>query len=195
MPRSRAFCAGFSMADERTRRLFFALWPDAAIRAAIHRATGPAVRRVGGRPMPAENYHLTLAFLGAQPEFRLSAILDAAAGVTPPRGELELSRLGYFTRARVLWLGPDRTPLALRRDVRGLWDALEPLGIKRERRPFAAHLTLARKAGRLPAAPVFPVVWHYRGFVLAESVSGAQGALYKVVARWSPDGGENGTVE
>lgn len=176
-------------------RLFFALWPDAATRTAIHRAMHEAVRHAGGRPVPAENYHLTLAFLGTQPESRLSAIREAAAGLAPPRGELELSRLGRYARARVLWLGPERTPPGLRRDVRALWATLEPLGIARERRPFAAHLTLARKTARLPEAQIRPVVWRYSGFALVESVTDPRGARYTVIAKWPRPSGAGSTVK
>lgn len=183
------------MTNERTRRLFFALWPDRETRTAIRRATKEAVCRAGGRAVAPENYHLTLAFLGAQHESLLSAILETAAGIPPPCGKLELSRLGHFARARVLWFGPERTPPPLRRAARVLWDALTPLGIARERRAFAAHLTLARKVNRLPEAAVHPVAWRYAGFVLAESVTGAHGAHYTVVGEWPPLGEENGTVK
>ncbi|MGH8273453.1 MAG: RNA 2',3'-cyclic phosphodiesterase [Gammaproteobacteria bacterium] len=177
------------------RRLFFALWPDAATRSAIRRTTRQAVRQVGGRPVPAENYHLTLAFLGAQPEVRIPALLEAAAGVAPPRGELSLDRLGCFSRARVLWLGPERTPSGLRRDAHALWDALAPLGVARERRPFAAHLTLARKIACPPEAQIRPILWRYAGFILAESVTDPRGARYTVIAKWPRSGAADSTVK
>jgi 2'-5' RNA ligase len=173
-----------SKAAKGKRRLFFALWPDDATRVAIRHATREAVRRAGGRAIPPENYHLTLAFLGAQPESRLSAILRVAGDIQPPRGELRLEHLGHFARARVLWLGPARTPESLRDFARALWDGLEPIGIARERRPFAAHLTLARKANRLPNMSVCPLEWRYRGFALIESVTDPRGARYEILAEW-----------
>ncbi|MDN5865175.1 MAG: RNA 2',3'-cyclic phosphodiesterase [Gammaproteobacteria bacterium] len=174
---------GVSSGNKR-RRLFFALWPDEETRHAIYRATGESVRRVGGRPVPAENWHLTLAFLGSRPESLLPALCDAAGQLEPPGGTLGLERLGHFARARVLWLGPRDTPHDLRHFVDGLWNAIEPLGIERERRAFAAHLTLARKIHRLPCVAVEPVVWRYAGFSLVESVTDPRGARYEVLQNW-----------
>ncbi len=134
--------------------------------------------------MSAENYHLTLAFLGEQPAALLPAIIEAGASLEVPTGEMRLSCLGYFERARVLWLGPENTPNPLRLHVRRLWQALAPLGIARERRPFAAHLTLARKVNRAPSVAVRPVRWRYAGFALVESVTQVQGARYRVIAGW-----------
>lgn len=176
------------MKDEDSRRLFFALWPDAHTRLAIRRATREAVRHAGGRPVLPANYHLTLAFLGEQPAALLPAIRAAAADCVPPKGELRLERIGYFARARVLWLGPSRTPPALRSAARTLWEALAPLGLRSERRAFAAHLTLARKAGRMPEVSIRPVGWRYTGFVLVESETASSGARYRVLDEWPAAG-------
>jgi len=53
---------------ERTRRLFFAFWPDEATREAMHHSARKAVRGSGGRPVPASNLHVTVAFLGSVAE-------------------------------------------------------------------------------------------------------------------------------
>ncbi|HVJ28828.1 MAG TPA: 2'-5' RNA ligase family protein, partial [Gammaproteobacteria bacterium] len=76
--------------DERPdrHRVFFALWPDDATRAAISRATRDAVRSSGGRPIAKERLHVTIAFLGEL----TAAGLDVARGVPPiPVGPFELT--------------------------------------------------------------------------------------------------------
>src|SRR5437667_76833 len=70
--------------QQRKLRLFYALWPDAATRAALTRLQ-LAVR---GRNMRPENFHLTLAFLGEQP------IRSLARNAQPPE---------ELTIAPVLW--------------------------------------------------------------------------------------------
>ena len=60
-------------------RVFFALWPDDATRAAISRATREAVRLSGGRPIAKERLHVTVAFLGEL----TAAGLEAARAVPP----------------------------------------------------------------------------------------------------------------
>src|SRR5205807_403857 len=66
---------------EPTRRLFFALWPDAGQRAALVHATRKAVRSSGGRPVPEESLHVTLAFLGSVPERRVAELQAIARRV------------------------------------------------------------------------------------------------------------------
>ena len=165
------------------RRLFFALWPDAATRQAIVRATRRAVRECGGKPTPQANLHVTLAFLGPVD----AADLARVAALEPPPCapfELVLDRLGYWERARVLWLAPREAPAALRALERDLWDRLVALGFERERKPYAPHVTLARKA-RGVAADVDRVVWPVGGIALVESQTGPRHSRYSVLESWS----------
>lgn len=175
------------MADE-TRRLFFALWPPEAVRARLRERM--QALDIRGRPVSVSNLHLTLVFLGAcADEARLAA--GAAAGrVTFAPFRLTLDRLGYFPRARVLWLGPDRTPCPLQALVTALRAELAAAGVlegrdERQTRDFRAHVTLARKAAP-PAGLglVEPIEWPVCAFKLMESVSTPSGVSYRVLAGW-----------
>jgi len=96
-----------------------------------------------------DNVHLTVKFLGGVESPRLAAIESALTTAAAGHGIFELSvqGLGAFPtrmRPRVLWAGvaegaAELTALASRID-----DALHALGIPRETRPFAAHVTLGR---------------------------------------------------
>ena len=168
-----------------TRRLFFALWPDEAIRHALVRATRTAVRRAGGRPVPAHNYHITLAFLGNQPTHLFDEIVAAGRCITAPPVELWLDTFHCWPRPRVFWFGPGKFPPALAQLSADLWTQMEILGLSRDRRALQPHVTLARKVQRLPdlAAPR-AVSWPVRMFALIESISGDPGPKYSVVARF-----------
>lgn len=172
------------MSDERLR-LFVALWPDAAIRRALHAGSRQAVEVSGGRPVPPANYHLTLAFLGLQPRSKLDAIDDAARGGARLEGMLRLTRIGHFSRARVLWAGPERTPPALGRAAARLRSALEANGVHFAPGPFRAHVTLARRITRAPDGAIEPIRWRYAGLALVLSEGGR--APYRVLRKW-PEG-------
>ena len=106
-----------------------------------------------------ENFHLTLAFLGETPEEKLqvlSGIMGEARskqpfGIAP--FDLLFNRTGCFTHSRkeLWWLGADRNcpGLPLLEAIHGqLLDSLEKEGFPVDKRPFNAHVTLAREIKR-----------------------------------------------
>ena len=93
--------------------------------------------------------HLTLKFLGnISPESvgPITGAMRQAAGEQPPFS-LHTAATGAFPsseRVQVAWVGLDGDLKALGRLRQRLEEHLVPLGFPREKRPFAAHLTLAR---------------------------------------------------
>ena len=163
-------------------RLFFALRPAqdaAATLAALGQAT---CATVGGRGVPRDNIHLTLAFLGeldAAAEALACAVADRVHGSPFP---LALDELGGFRRARVAWAGsssPDPALVALQGELES---GLRAAGFALEERPFTPHVTLARKVERMPARMALPVIaWRVTEFVLMRSSAGR----YETVATWA----------
>jgi 2'-5' RNA ligase len=152
------------------------------------------VPRRRGRPVPPENLHVTLAFIGPVDEETACCLREAAARVPVVPFDLVLDTVGGFRRARVVWLGVSRVPEALRRLVTGLNEALAVCGYEPDPRPYTPHVTLFRHAepggdeGRqLPR----PIVWPIREFVLVESATTPRGAVYRVLQRFpaAVDGG------
>jgi 2'-5' RNA ligase len=88
--------------DSKSRRVFFALWPDDASREALAHATRKAARASGGRPVPVENLHSTIAFLGAIPEARLAVAVATAAQLEHPAFRLVFDRLEHWPKQAVL---------------------------------------------------------------------------------------------
>jgi RNA 2',3'-cyclic 3'-phosphodiesterase len=130
---------------ERTRRLFFALWPSDELRHQIEHETHKAARRSGGRVIPGANLHITLAFLGAVPESKLAdAIACAQATIVQPF-DLVLGELKWWERQQLLCLEPTSGQDAMQALVGRLQEALRAKGFAVERRPFRAHVTLARE--------------------------------------------------
>ena len=138
-------------------RLFVACELPDEVRGALGRVQDD-LRRLGAdrlRWVRPEGIHITMKFLGAVEAERVGEIEGAlTAAVQPFEHRLGFEKLGNFggNRARVLWIGLDG-------DVKGLTElagridaALEPLGFPRERRPFAAHVTLARVPDEVPAS-------------------------------------------
>ena len=171
--------------DAANRRLFFGLAVPTTVQPAL--LTARAACRLPGtwRPVATANWHLTLAFLGPVPERRLACIERAAAAIEGHGFDLCLDHLGHWPRPQVLWAAPSQTPAALAQLVDTLQTALRPCGYPREQRPYAPHLTLARKLRRVDALPELPAqCWRVTQFHLYQSLSGPSGVSYPVIGRW-----------
>jgi 2'-5' RNA ligase len=166
-------------------RVFFALWPDDAVRQELARAGKLLQGACGGRATRAENLHLTLVFLGDVQRHRLDALREAAAAVRAPACALPLERLGWFRRNRVAWAGPVHTPPEVLELVGNLEAALRQARFRFDARPFEAHITLVRKGlcgEELP--PIATIRWTVREFVLVESELSPGGSIYRISGRW-----------
>ena len=174
--------------DGPRQRLFFALWPDDAVRARLNQAgeelLGKRVKRV-----PAENLHLTLAFAGAVPATVRRCLQAAAADIRCPAFELSIEHIGHWSRPRIYWAGPVHTPPPLWSLAGLLQTALGECGLQTETRPYQPHITLARKIQRVPdISRIAPIGWSIRHFSLLESVTGPRAASYQILGSWELEG-------
>ncbi len=171
--------------DPQTQRLFFALWPDDALRQQLQRNCKSLLCHPGGRPVPMENYHLTLAFLG-RVEAGQRACVEAMAGtIQNPRFTLQLTQAGHWLKPRVLWIAPAQIPEALTTLAAALHDGAQECGLQLDAHPYHAHLTLKRKLTRPPRKMDFqPVQWKADRFVLVNSIIHPQGVQYEMIREW-----------
>ncbi len=155
-------------------RLFFALWPPEETALALERWAAP----LEGRPVPAGNIHMTLAFLGeAEPEKACAAARRAQG--TAFRLPIEEAR--YWAHNDIVWAGPRGMPAALQKLVESLQLELFKAGFILERRPFTAHITLVRKAQPQPLPPLPPSEWPVNEYCLTSSTPTGRGAAYRRV--------------
>lgn len=134
-------------------RLFVALEIPASLRAELaslieqFRRLSPTAGGKGPRWVRPENLHITLKFIGEAAPEKLEAICGALANVRcEDPVKLQCRGIGFFpneNRPQVFWAGLDASE-NLSRLAQEVDEALAAVGIARERRPFAAHLTLAR---------------------------------------------------
>jgi RNA 2',3'-cyclic 3'-phosphodiesterase len=178
-------------------RLFVAVPLDESARAAV----AAVVDRVregeppgrGVRWVRLDGLHVTLRFLGPTAESRVP---DVAAAVRAAANDVEpfafrISGAGSFPptgRPRTIWLDIDEGADDLSALAARLDDALSDVGWDRDRRPFRAHLTLARADGvragpatvaaLVRAASELAIVSPAERLVLFESLTGSGRARY-----------------
>ena len=170
-------------------RLFIALDIDDAIRDRIARfIEGVSGFAPDARWVKPESLHVTLKFIGEQPEpavdqIKTCAVRPIAARARPKFTSAATDSSPPPKSARVFWIGMEAGP-QLATLAAAIDDKMAALGIPKEDRPFSPHLTLARGAGgfrlaapqqqrrpqsHLPApagktaGAVHPGVWYHDG--------------------------------
>ena len=162
------------------QRVFFALWPDEAVREALSRL---AKHLEGdGRPVPAGHLHLTLAFPGTVPSGVVSRLVARMYSVEVPAIRLRLDALGYFARPRIAWVGPSEVPETLVELANALNGLCAEAGVRMEQRSFRPHVSLRRGVTRFQPARFPPLDWMTDRIVLVESGGNGHPGPYRILA-------------
>lgn len=170
-------------------RLFFALWPDDAVRAAIASLARQVAGETRGRAVAAGNLHLTLAFLGERPAAIVPDLCACVSTIGAAPFHLSLDDIGCWRKTGIAWLTANRIAPALRVMRGHIVDALRGLHIVIDERKFMPHVTLARRIEAVVARRVLPPLdWHVGSFALVASVLDPAGVRYDVLKTW-PDPG------
>lgn len=175
------------MVNVKPLRLFFALWPDDRVRDALAAVSARLQRSTSARWVSPDKLHMTLAFLGQVQADLVGTLTEAAAsGLTVAPFQLQLDRLEWWRKPGIVCLGSSSPPAALNALAGGLAANLGSAGFELEKRPFRAHLTLARKAKSLPPEleRVDPVLWSVSSFTLMESQLDRKGSSYVLLQSW-----------
>ncbi|MDA1315211.1 MAG: RNA 2',3'-cyclic phosphodiesterase [Acidobacteria bacterium] len=174
-------------------RLFVAIELSEETRQALQAVVDELRPRLPLRWVAAENWHLTLKFIGEWPaECRcdIVSVLRSVKADAPIRFVLEgLGVLPNIRSPRVFWAGlrhGERLPeLTSRVD-----EALAALGVEQERRAFKPHITLGRLKTKIRPAELQRAIDNYRiefgslttdRFVLFQSELRPGGAVYRKV--------------
>ena len=137
---------------------------------------------------PGANLHLTVRFIGQVERVLVEGIADRLVARSLPAFDLELGELGTFRRGRfvrVVWLGLRSGAEGATRLGAGVEAECVKAGLEGEKRPFRAHLTLARARPRegavLPPLPGPPQLgpWRASELVLYSSRLGRTGSVYE----------------
>jgi len=129
-------------------RLFFGVELDNEVRHGLAASIRVMGRPLPGKPVPPQNWHLTLRFLGAASTVQRDVVLGRLAErLRERRFPVRFGILGAFPRpnkASVLFLAVDDGVDAMRRLATVCEEAAIDAGFEPEERPFHPHITLAR---------------------------------------------------
>ncbi len=151
----------------------------------------------GSRAVPAKNFHLTLAFLGAVPHSRLEELSSVAAEFArafsaeglPVR--FVLDTVEYWRKSQVLSATASETPPTLISVGESLQRSLTAAGFDlgdSARVPFRPHVTLVRKVrAPISLSSIEPQAWSFSDFSLVESRRASIGSAYSTVKKYLLD--------
>lgn len=172
-------------------RLFLAIDIPETIQDQITELTCPELEQV--RWTTCQQLHITLVFIGEQPQHRLDDIIDAIAEINFDPFPLTLKKIGHF-KSGIIWLGVEESEPLIRLQ-KSLSHKIRSLGIKLEQRKFIAHLTLGRCKKLTPEilgkvsikSLNFETGFSVNAFQLKSSVLKANGAEYLTEGEFLPD--------
>ncbi|MGR8935380.1 MAG: RNA 2',3'-cyclic phosphodiesterase [Gammaproteobacteria bacterium] len=165
------------------RRLFLALWPDAATRKHLQRISADLPISLRQR-VSVENLHVTLVFLGGVEDELLPAITQPMAAIQAAPFSLRFDQLSYWRKPRILCLTCSRIDATVLKLVADISAPLAALHLDIDTRPYNPHITLARHVTAKPETAFEPLLWRAEGFALVESVSTRSGVVYQPLHMW-----------
>jgi 2'-5' RNA ligase len=172
-------------------RLFFALQLSPVQGVALADHVSPLVVQLGASPVPAQNFHATLCFIGSIEAERLDALRAAASELRGRPVRLEFDALEYWETPKILCATASRDSSSASELSIALGEAAVAAGFTPDIKPFRAHVTLARKISAAQASTVPwplplmpPVVLRADNFVLMSSRREGALSVYSAVDSW-----------
>jgi 2'-5' RNA ligase len=169
--------------SERLRLFVALLLPDAAVSDLVQ-WQGLELLSASVRIVPAENLHVTVAFIGGRPATELESITAAVRAAAGESTKPLLTPVRYReTRSVGMIVLLDEDGRAVQLAAR-VFDGLERLGVyERERREWLPHVTVARFRERPRLDPPLPALGRVVSSEMAVMISRLRpnGAQYEVV--------------
>jgi RNA 2',3'-cyclic 3'-phosphodiesterase len=166
-------------------RLFFAVFPDAETRERIAAAARALELAGRARLVTAENYHMTLAFLGEVPDLKVAMVRKVGSTFRARGFAVRFDAYEYWSQAKVIVAAARELPSSLQT----LWQQLQASLAKhhpaRDQKPLKPHITIARQVRQAPLRQTMaPFSWKMQEFSLVRSDTGGTASLYTVVDTW-----------
>jgi len=166
-------------------RLFFALWPNEEIRTQLDKVA-QQFKNEKFNLTKKSNLHITLEFLGEVSEEDQKEIINKANKLHSESFDLELTRVGWWCKPAILWIGTTKIPKPLTRLVKSIKKCVKQQGLRTDQRKYNPHITIAKKVKQvIVPKETFHILWHVNSFALVVSKSIDTGVEYHVLQEWS----------
>lgn len=165
-------------------RLFFALWPDDETRKQIDHVARH-FKNQNIKPVKKSNLHITLEFLGEVSAEDQEGLIEKINKLEFESFEINLTRIGWWRKPQILWIGTMHIPEELTRLVKSIKKCVKKQGLKTDKREYQPHVTIARKVKEVVIPnKALHIPWQVKSFVLVVSNTNESGSEYTVIKEW-----------
>lgn len=184
------------VSSDTNLRLFIAITLPQQLRDALSRIQREVAAASGriGKPIPEENLHITLNFLGARSLNEVDEVIEKLAKVVVSAFSLEFTKIEYISRGGMgdlIWVKSTICPALT--TLKSHIDLCVGGQTRRDVAPFLAHITLFRikhkKTSLLKKAVSHinfePLIMDADSFSLMQSIITSKGASYVELKRFS----------
>jgi 2'-5' RNA ligase len=182
---------GIETPPDRTDGLFFAAIPNPHAAAQIEKRAQSFRKELGlkGRPLAADQFHITLYYLGTHPGVPQGIVAKAsetAAAIRMAPFEVTFDRAMSFagkSNSRPLVLCSSKGLPALVAFQQALRAAIKKAGLDHWTQPsFTPHVTVLYDRRGVPEQSIEPISWTVGEFLLVRSLHGL--SRHEPLARW-----------
>jgi 2'-5' RNA ligase len=165
-------------------RLFLALWPDDRTREQLF-DVAKQFNNENIRLVKKSNLHMTLEFLGEVSDEDSDELIKRLNDVKAEPFEIELTRIGFWKKPQILYVGTTIVPKQLLTLVKAIKKCVKQQRLKTDDREYKPHVTIVRKVKQkiIPKEMSY-INWQVNSFTLVVSNSTNQGVEYKVIKEW-----------
>jgi len=141
---------------------------------------------ISGRAVPLKNLHVTITFLGDLQDQHIERIDEAMQSQQNAAFDVLFDDPGYWPDTAIQWLGCTQVPAQLNTLTKRCRHIANRVNLKVDKRPFAPHITLARRVLVPPPAPLSrpSFGWRAESIELFQSIMGAGKVSYQPLISW-----------
>ena len=137
-------------------------------------------------PVPMQNFHITLAFLGHIDELQHEQLCTNLNEITTAPFKILIDQFSVWKKPPIGLLGCNEVTADLKELQQGTSRVARQANISIGEREYIPHITLARKCKSLVSVPLMEPCFEFKveEFCLFESVSTSSGVRYPVRQKW-----------
>jgi len=166
-------------------RVFFALWPEPALRRQLHALALRYQGACGGSARRAETLHLTLLFLGEVSQDNIRKLQQQVDALEMAPFSIHLTHIACWRHNRIAYAAPEGETAPLQTLSQALRVLTDTIGVEFDRRDFTPHVTLLRKVTQaFESQPIELPEWKVETFSLVKSSTLNGRASYRTLKTW-----------